>query len=253
MTPNSKDSIVPDWPAPPGVRALVTTRNGGVSRSPYASLNLGDHVGDDPVAVAANRSRLSEMLAGEASPVWLEQVHGTRIVDAAEYLASRTPPQADAAFARRSGVCCAVMTADCLPVLFCDDSGSVVAAAHAGWRGLLAGVLEQTIVAMGVPPATLLAYLGPAIGAQAFEVGDEVRDAFVADDGVSVAAFAPLPSGKWLADIYRLARRRLAVQGVDRVFGGALCTASDAQRFFSYRRDGRTGRMASMIWRVSGS
>ena len=248
MTPSSKDWIVPDWPAPRGVRALVTTRNGGVSRSPYASLNLGDHVGDDPAAVATNRSRLSDILAAEASPVLLEQVHGTRVVDAAEHLASRTPPQADAAFSRQSGVCCAVMTADCLPVLFCDDSGSVVAAAHAGWRGLLAGVLEQTIAAMAVPPATLLAYLGPAIGPQAFEVGDEVRDAFAAADGASVAAFAPLSAGKWLADIYRLARLRLAAQGVDRVFGGALCTVSDAQRFFSYRRDGRTGRMASMVW-----
>lgn len=251
MTLNSKDWIVPDWPAPPGVRALFTTRNGGVSRGPYASLNLGDHVGDDPQAVAANRSLLCQVVAGGASPVWLEQVHGTRVIDAAAHVASRIPPQADASFSRQSGVCCAVMTADCLPVLFCDDSGSVVGAAHAGWRGLLAGVLEQTIAAMGAPPATLLAYLGPAIGPQAFEVGDEVRGAFAAADAATAAAFAPLPAGKWLADIYRLARLRLAAQGVDRVFGGALCTASDARRFFSYRRDGLTGRMASLIWRAS--
>lgn len=248
--PTSEQAIVPDWPAPAGVRALLTTRAGGVSLPPYDGFNLGDHVGDDPAAVAANRQRLLQQLAG-ARPLWLEQVHGTRVVDAAGCLAGEAPQRADAAFSRAPGVCCTVMTADCLPVLFCDAAGSVVAAAHAGWRGLLAGVLEQTIAAMAVPPATLLAYLGPAIGPQAFVVGDEVRSAFVADAGAAASAFAALPDGKWLADLYALARLRLNAAGVERIYGGTLCTASDAGRFFSYRRDGRTGRMASLIWRVA--
>lgn len=251
-TPIGDDWIVPDWPAPAGVRALLTTRSGGVSVAPYASLNLGDHVGDDPAAVAANRLRLRRVLVGAGDPVWLEQVHGTRVVDAALERAGAAPAKADAAFARRPGVCCVVMTADCLPVLFCDTAGSVVAAAHAGWRGLCAGVLEQTVAAMAVPACTLLAYLGPAIGPQAFVVGDEVRAAFVAHDALAAAAFSPQAAGKWLADIYLLARQRLAACGVDQVYGGTWCTVSDADRFFSYRRDGRTGRMASLIWRSAG-
>ena len=249
--PISDDWIVPDWPAPAGVHALLTTRAGGVSRAPYASLNLGDHVGDDPAAVAANRLRLHQALVGAGDPVWLEQVHGTRVIDAALDRAGTAPERADAAFARRPGVCCVVMTADCLPVLFCDAAGGVVAAAHAGWRGLCAGVLEQTVAAMAVPAHTLLAYLGPAIGPQAFVVGDEVRAAFVARDAQAAAAFCPQPAGKWLADIYHLARLRLAACGVDRVYGGTWCTVSDADRFFSYRRDGQTGRMASLIWRAA--
>jgi len=249
MTPSNKHFIVPDWPVPPNVRALQTTRQGGVSRAPYASFNLGNHVGDDRLAVAANRARLNEYLAGD--PVWLEQVHGTRVVDATSCSPGDPPVQADASFARESGVVCAVMTADCLPVLFCDDDGSVVAAAHAGWRGLLAGVLEQTVAAMTVSPGRLLAYLGPAIGPRAFEVGDEVRSAFVAADAAMAAAFKPTLPGKWLADLYLLAHLRLAGQGVARVYGGDFCTVSDADRFFSYRRDGQTGRMASMIWLTS--
>ena len=248
MTPSSKGWIVPDWPAPPNVRSLLTTRQGGVSLAPFASLNLANHVGDDRLAVATNRARVSDALAGVDEPVWLEQVHGTRVVDAAACLASQPPAQADASFARRAGVSCVVMTADCLPVLFCDTAGSVVAAAHAGWRGLLAGILEQTVAALAVPATTLLAYLGPAIGPQAFEVGDEVRSAFVAADAATAVAFKPLVAGKWLADIYLLARLRLASQGVERIFGGAWCTVSDAERFFSFRRDGQTGRMAAMIW-----
>ncbi len=243
---SSKEWIVPDWPAPLNVRSLVTTRHGGVSQGPYSSLNLGSHVGDDPAAVLANRARLGEHLTG--APLWLEQVHGTRVVDAARIGADIHPPQADAAFSRQRGAVCVVMTADCLPVLFCDAAGSVVAAAHAGWRGLLAGVLEEAITAMGVPGGRLIAYLGPAIGPQAFEVGDEVRSAFIATDPNAAAAFKPSSPGKWLADIYGLARQRLAGQGVERVFGGSWCTASDADRFFSYRRDGQTGRMASLIW-----
>ncbi len=248
--PICDDWIVPDWPVPAGVQALITTRAGGASQAPYASLNLGDHVGDDPAAVAANRLRLRQSVVGAGEPVWLEQVHGTRVIDAALERTGATPEQADAAFARRPGVCCVVMTADCLPVLFCDASGSVVAAAHAGWRGLCAGILEQTVAAMAVPAHTLLAYLGPAIGPHAFVVGDDVRTAFVARDAAAAKAFSPQAPGKWLADIYQLARLRLSACGVDRIFGGKWCTVGDAARFFSYRRDGRTGRMASLIWRT---
>ena len=237
--------IVPDWPAPARVGSLSTTRLGGVSGGAFASLNLGTHVGDDPAAVAANRDAVGRRTG--ARPVWLNQVHGVRVVDAAEADGSH-PPEADAAFARRPGVACAVMTADCLPVLFCDDAGTVVAAAHAGWRGLLDGVLEATVAAMGVPGETLMAWLGPAIGPAAFEVGGEVREAFVRRAPQAAAAFRPAPGGKWLADIYLLARQRLAGQGVARVYGGGLCTVSDGERFFSYRRDGQTGRMASLVW-----
>lgn len=246
----SAPCIVPDWPLPAGVRSLVTTRNGGVSRIPFASLNLGGHVGDDPDAVAVNRERVGALIGG--NPLWLNQVHGVRVVDAAAYSHQDLPPEADAAFSRQAGVVCTVMTADCLPVLFCDDAGTVVAAAHAGWRGLLAGILEETIAAMNVPANRLLVYLGPAIGRHAFEVGDEVRSAFMAADAGSETAFQPSRPGKWLADIYRLARRRLAGQGIERVFGGSFCTVSETDRFFSYRRDGQTGRMASMIWLERG-
>jgi YfiH family protein len=248
--PICDDWIVPDWPVPAGVHALITTRAGGVSHAPYASLNLGDHVGDDPAAVVANRQRLRQALVGTGEPVWLEQVHGTRVIDASVVRDGAAPEQADAAFASRPGVCCVVMTADCLPVLFCDAAGSVVAAAHAGWRGLCAGILEQTVAAMAVPAHTLLAYLGPAIGPHAFIVGDDVREAFVARGAAAAKAFSPQAPGKWLADIYQLARLRLAGCGVEQVFGGAWCTVGDATRFFSYRRDGRTGRMASLIWRT---
>lgn len=248
MTPSSKALVVPDWPAPRAVRSLLTTRRGGVSRPPYASLNLGDHVGDDRSAVAANRASLRAALAGGGDPLWLEQVHGTRVVNAAAHSPNDPPLAADASFSREKGVVCAVMTADCLPVLFCDDNGSVVAAAHAGWRGLLAGVLEETVAAMGVPAGTLLAYFGPAIGPRAFAVGDEVRTAFVAADASLAVAFQPTQQGKWLADLYLLARLRLNRIGLTRVYGGDFCTYSDADRFFSYRRDGQTGRMASMIW-----
>ena len=246
MTLSSRDSIVPDWPAPAGVRCLVTTRHGGTSQGVYSSLNLGTHVGDDPGAVASNRAIVMAPIGGR--PVWLDQVHGTRVIDASDFVESDQPPQADAALTRKDGVACTVMTADCLPVLFCDDAGSVVAAAHAGWRGLLAGILEETVAAMDVPAKSLMAWLGPAIGPNAFEVGDEVRTAFVAVDENAVSAFRPSPSGKCLADIYLLARQRLAGQGITRVFGGSFCTVSDPERFFSYRRDGQTGRMVSMIW-----
>lgn len=234
--------LVPDWPAPAQVRALITTRAGGASVGPYASLNLADHVGDDPAAVRANRARLRALLPTE--PVWLEQVHGTDVLRVETGGARR----ADAAVSRAPGTVCAVLTADCLPVLLADRAGTVVAAAHAGWRGLSAGVLERTVVAMDTDPGQLLAWLGPAIGPDAFQVGDEVRAAFLAADAAAAAAFRPDGPGKWRADLYALARQRLARAGVQAVYGGGLCTFSDPGRFFSYRRDGTTGRMASLIW-----
>jgi YfiH family protein len=237
------EAIRPDWPAPARVRACMTTRSGGVSRAPWASFNLGDHVGDDPAHVAANRAHLRETLSAE--PAWLTQVHGTRVTE----LGRDKDFRADAAVARAAGEVCAVLTADCLPVLFCDRAGSVVAAAHAGWRGLAAGVLEATVSAMQVPPGEILAWMGAAIGPQAFEVGDEVRAAFVAGHAEAVAAFVPQSApGKWLADIYALARIRLRHAGVAAVYGGGRCTFREAETFFSYRRDGVTGRMATLVW-----
>lgn len=237
------DFLIPDWPAPAHVRTLQTTRFGGVSQAPWDSLNLGDHVGDAVADVQANRTILRAVLPSE--PRWLQQVHGTLAVDAGF---DGDLPAADAAFSRQVSKVCVVMTADCLPVLFCDRAGTVVAAAHAGWRGLLAGVLEQTIRSMAEPPAEILAWLGPAIGPECFEVGDEVRTAFVERDAAAALAFRPHGAGKWLADIYLLARQRLQAAGVTSVSGGDLCTVSDPSRFFSYRRDGQTGRMASLIW-----
>jgi YfiH family protein len=235
--------IRPDWDAPANVKALQTTRIGGVSAAPWHSLNLGDHVGDDPEAVAENRRRLRQLLPAE--PVWLKQVHKTRCIDAADPDAGN---EADAAFTRTPGVVCAVLTADCLPVLLCDAAGTVVAAAHAGWRGLAGGVIESAVRAMGVPGENLMAWFGPAIGHDHFEVGDEVRASFIAHDPAAAAAFRPHASGKWLCDIYALARQRLSALGVRRVAGGDFCTVKDAERFYSYRRDGVTGRMASLIW-----
>lgn len=234
----------PDWELPAGVGALLTTREGGESAGPFSSFNLGGHVGDDPLAVAANRARLRGFLPAE--PLWLNQVHGAAVVDAE---ACEEGPEADAALARSGRRVCAVLTADCLPVLFCDDAASVVAAAHAGWRGLAAGVLENTVRAMGVSPQRLRAWIGPAIGPGAFEVGDEVRATFVAADPAAAAAFAARPAaGKWLADLFMLACLRLRAAGVTRISGGGVCTVSAGQRFYSYRRDGTTGRFASMVW-----
>ena len=235
--------LVPAWPAPAGVRALSTTRGGGASAPPWQGFNLGDHVGDDPRAVAANRATLRRGLP--ADPVWLNQVHGTRCVDAALALPGE---RADASFTRQRGVVCAVLTADCLPVLLCDERAMVVGIAHAGWRGLAAGVIEATVAAMGEPGGRLTAWLGPAIGPQAFEVGGEVRDIFLAGDAADADAFAAAGGGKWLCDIYRLASRRLHALGIRRVAGADFCTVNDAQRWFSYRRDGVTGRMASLVW-----
>lgn len=236
------DVIVPDWPAPPTVRALATTRRGGFGTGLYAGLNLAAHVGDDPLTVAANRQLLRNRLP--AAPCWLKQVHGVRCVDAA---GAWHGAEADASFSRSPAVACTVLTADCLPLLFCDTAGTVVAAAHAGWRGLAAGVLEATVAAMAVPSSGIMAWLGPAIGPEAFEVGGEVRDVFLAEDAAAVAAFRP-HGNKWLCDLYALARLRLARLGVTRVHGGDWCTYGDRDRFFSYRRDGTTGRMATLVW-----
>jgi YfiH family protein len=237
------DWITPDWPAPANVRALITTRTGGVSLPPYQSMNLGDHVGDDPAAVARNRSILRARLPAE--PKWLKQVHSIRVAHADT---SHGIAEADASIAHAPAAICAVLTADCLPVLLCDDAGTVVGAAHAGWRGLVAGVIEATADAMEKPPDRLMAYLGPAIGPRSFEVGSEVRQAFMDFDARAEQAFSSHGSGKWLADIYMLARQRLDRLGVSQVFGGGYCTVEDAGRFYSYRRDGVTGRMASLIW-----
>lgn len=239
------DWIVPDWPAPANVKALITTRAGGVSREPYASLNLGRRTEDDPRAVAANRERLRACLPQE--PKWLRQVHGAEVAEADTLTGT---PDADAAVAWRPHTVCAVLVADCIPVLLADRSGSVVAIAHAGWRGLARGVIANAIARMALRPGEVIAYLGPGIGPRAFEVGPDVRGAFLADDAQAEAAFTPHTPGKWLADLFLLARQALARAGVASVYGGTLCTHSDAQRFFSYRRDRDTGRMAALIWRT---
>lgn len=233
--------IIPEWPAPTNVRALQTTRLGGVSIAPYASLNLGSHVGDAPLSVARNRHLLGSLLPSE--PIWLEQVHGTVVADADR---ASCLTVADACIARRS--VCVVMTADCLPVLLCDRQGSVVGAAHAGWKGLAAGVIEATVQAMEVAPQEMIAWLGPAISRQAFEVGEEVRAAFVESDPEAAVAFMPGRPGKYLADIYRLARLRLNALGITQIYGGEYCTYGDPDRFFSCRRDGVTGRQGTFIW-----
>ncbi len=234
--------ILPDWPAPACVKALQTTRLGGVSQGIYASLNLGDHVKDLPQHVAANRQLLSPYLPSE--PVWLNQVHGVRVIDAA---LSSCLESADASFSTRKQVVCVTMTADCLPVLLCDQAGSVVAAVHAGWRSLCDGVIEATVKAMPVEPTRLMAWLGPAIGPQAFEVGSEVREQFLTQDEQAEHAFQA-HGEKWLGDLYAIARQRLSRLGVTQVYGGGRCTYREPETFFSFRRDGDTGRMASLIW-----
>lgn len=247
--------IIPDWPAPPHVKALQTTRQGGVSVAPYDSFNLGSHVGDNPLAVARNRMLLNTLLPGE--PVWLEQVHGTAVADADH---AGCMVRADACIARQRGSVCVVMTADCLPVLLCDKQGTVVGAAHAGWKGLAAGVIEATVKAMDVPPQNLMVWLGPAISREAFEVGEEVRAIFVENDPQAASAFTPSPlmgegrgegrgeGEKWLADIYALARSHLNALGITQIYGGGYCTYREREKFFSYRRDGVTGRMGAFIW-----
>lgn len=239
------DWILPDWPAPPRIRAVSTTRNGGCSRGPYAGLNLGDHVGDAPSRVQHNRRFLAHTLGLSAAPLWLQQVHGCRVLESGE---GGDTSRADAATTTVPGQVCAVMTADCLPLLLCNNSGRRVAAVHAGWRGLAAGVIEAALDRFDDPADEILAWLGPAIGPAAFEVGNEVRDRFLSVDPNSELAFAPGRNGRWLADIYQLARLRLTARGIRFVGGGDCCTVSEPERFFSYRRDGVTGRMATLIW-----
>lgn len=239
--------IIPPWPMPQGVAACSTTRVGGVSLPPYDSLNLGAHCGDDFRHVAENRQRVFAAARLPSNPVWLEQVHGKDVLllNGGVYASKR----ADASYCNISGVVCAIMTADCLPVLFCNMAGTEVAAAHAGWRGLSAGVLEQTVACFADKPENILAWLGPAIGPQAFEVGAEVRAAFMAKDAKAERAFRRAGE-KYYADIYQLARQRLANVGIVRVYGGDRCTLSEKDDFFSYRRDRITGRMASFIWLI---
>ncbi|MCX8516501.1 MAG: peptidoglycan editing factor PgeF [Rhodoferax sp.] len=256
------DWLLPDWPAPPSVRAICTTRSGGNSTGAYASLNLGQQVGDEPQRVLANRSHLQQALGVQV--VFMHQVHGSAVLELHPQSPHGDP--ADAACTTAPGLACTVMVADCLPVLLCDAAGSMVAAAHAGWRGLLGadgyGVLESTVAHMRQSAAVvtmakdreLLAWLGPCIGPQAFEVGAEVREAFVAQSAAAQACFVAVQPGKWLADLPALARQRLGALGIQSIFGNdgsdAWCTFSNSSRFFSHRRDGVSGRMAACIWRA---
>ena len=237
--------IYPDWPAPENVLAATSTRKGGVSSAPFQELNLADHVGDDPVSVVDNRIALREKLELPAEPIWLHQEHGAVVIDAAH---RDSPSEADASTSSTASVVCAVLTADCLPVLFCNQQGDEVAAAHAGWRGLAAGVLEATVNTMKSDPDTLLAWLGPAIGPEVFEVGAEVRSAFVDQHPQAAEAFRRQKNGQWLANLYQLARICLQSVGVSAVYGGSFCTFTERNQFYSYRREGTTGRMASLIW-----
>lgn len=246
------DFLLPDWPAPAHVHALSTSRGlaqhptFGCSTGIYAGFNLGTHVGDQPALVSANRKLLQQYCGLSQEPAWLNQIHGTRVLDLDHWQGQLS--DADASVTTQERIAAVVMTADCLPVLFCDTNGSRVAAAHAGWRGLCDGVLEATLQHF-TDPAAVLAWLGPAIGPANFEVGAEVRAAFLAKNPLAAEAFTPSQNaGKYLADIYQLARQRLQAAGVTQIYGGQYCTVADPQQFFSYRRDGQTGRQASLIW-----
>ena len=244
------DFIIPDWPAPANVHSLQTTRHGGVSVGPYASLNLGSHVQDEPLHVAHNRQLMSQFVPSE--PVWLNQVHGIQVVDAGN---TDCVPDADASFTTRHNTVCVTMTADCLPILLCDTAGTVVASIHAGWRSLCDGVVEATVAKILISNAAvasdLMAWLGPAIGPTAFEVGNEVKAQFMAEDAQAESAFQLQANDKWLGNIYSLATQRLNKLGVSQIYGGQqeqFCTVTDNARFFSFRRDNVTGRMATLIW-----
>ena len=237
--------ITPSWPAPPAVCAVTTTRSNGTSRAPYASLNLGAGTGDAPAAVARNRALVRSALGLAHEPCWLDQVHGSDVVPAARY---DSPPRADASVGDAGSPPCAVLTADCLPVVLCDTSGTRVGIVHAGWRGLAGRAIERCVAAMERPGRDLLAWLGPAIGPGSYEVGPEVRAACLAADPGAREAFVPSPAGRWLADLYAIATRRLESLEVPRVYGGGFCTRRDADRFFSHRRDGVTGRFATLAW-----
>jgi YfiH family protein len=238
-------ALYPDWQAPANVCAFTTLRHGaGLSAPPFDSFNLGARCGDDPQAVLANREELVRHFALPSAPRWLRQVHGTTVIGEP----TDEEPEADASITVTPGVVLAILTADCLPIAFCADDGSEVGIAHAGWRGLSAGIVENTVAAMRSAPNQLLAWLGPAAGPDAYEVGDDVRTAFVEGDAAASGAFVPTRPGHWLCDLYALARRRLAAAGVHRVAGGGLSTLGDPDRFFSHRRDGITGRMATVIF-----
>jgi polyphenol oxidase len=238
--------ILPNWPAPAEVRALSTQRWGGVSGVPFESLNLGAHVGDSGEAVGENRRRLRTSAGLPAEPVWLSQQHGTNVLDLDG--AHDAPAGADASFTRRPGRVCAILTADCMPVLLASDSGAGVAAAHAGWRGVAAGVIEATVRALALPPQSLLAWLGPAIGPVHFEIGAEVREELLRADPEAEAAFEQNARGRYMANLAALVRRRLKRLGIARIYGGDACTYAAPEEYFSYRRDGRTGRQATLIW-----
>ena len=243
--------IIPNWPAPANVRAIQTTRIGGVSKGHFSSLNLAAHVNDDPIAVLHNRQLLRPYLPSE--PVWINQVHGTNAINA---VMVGCEVEADAVYANKANTVCVTMTADCLPVLLCDEAGTIVAAVHAGWKGLLDGVIENVVKSMQLTMPnlainSLMAWLGPAIGPKAFEVGTAVPEAFIAVDINAALAFESIGKDKWLGNLYQLARQRLNKIGVIKIYGGDLCTYTDEMRFFSYRRDSVTGRMASVIWFTS--
>ncbi|KXJ45988.1 MAG: YfiH family protein [Bermanella sp.] len=240
------DFITPDWPVPERVKAISTRRHGGISEGPYSSLNLANHVGDDDRVVTQNRSTLFHKLQLPAKPVWLEQVHGTRVMELGQHEATQLI-QADASISRNSDFVCAVMTADCLPILLCKEDGSAVAAVHAGWRGLVAGIVEKAVTQLA-EPEKIIAWLGPAIGPSHFEVGAEVKEAFVNKNSVMRQCFQQIDSQHYLADLYALARIVLLKCGVKRIYGGEYCTYNQADQFFSYRREPITGRMASLIW-----
>jgi YfiH family protein len=241
--------IRPKWPAPKRVRAFVTTRalpSGNVgSKPPYHAFNLADHVGDDPVQVDCNRALLRQQIQLPAEPCWMKQVHGNTVIEAAPGM---TSPEADAAYAIKANTICAVLTADCLPLLLCDQMGTAVAAVHAGWKGLHNGVIAKTVAAMPTPPDRLLAWLGPAIGPRAYEVDKAVYEPFVALDPAYATAFTPAGSGHWRFDLYRIARMQLEACGIEEIYGGDRCTHTESGIFYSFRRDGKTGRMASLIW-----
>jgi len=247
MNSDSEIEIIrPDWPASGNIHAFCSTRKSGVSRGEFSGLNLALHVEDNPQYVALNRQQLKQQLHLPAEPLWLNQVHGTQVINASA--TAESTPDADASYATISNQVCVVMTADCLPVLICNRKSNKVAAAHAGWRGLADGVIEKTIESLNEKPEELLVWLGPAIGPDAFEVGEDVYHAFVADLPQAEIAFKANRPGHYLADIYQLARLRLNRLGVNAIYGGEYCTCSDVDHFYSYRRDGKTGRQASLIW-----
>jgi hypothetical protein len=237
--------IYPDWPAPESIQAVSTSRHGGLSQSPYNTLNLGDHVGDDIDTVTKNRERLAATGRLPNAPLWLNQVHGTDVVIADSW---QHGDNGDAISSCSPNQVCAIMTADCLPILLCNKQGDQVAAIHAGWRGLAAGIVEKTLRHFNCLPNEIIAWLGPAIGPQKFEVGHDVFEAFTLTSPTASKAFQQIDSEHFLADIYLLAKQRLNAYGIHAIFGGDRCTVSEPEHFFSYRRDGITGRMASMIW-----